>query len=62
MAWRTENSMKECLITFSWMFWVLLLFITMFLDWIIKCVSEVAKTSDIYILGNKHIVSVDKSR
>ena len=36
MAWNTENSMKEYLTTFSWVFWVLLLFITMFTDWIIK--------------------------
>ena len=44
--------------------WVLLLFITMFTDWIIKCFSEVlevAKTNGIYIFGNKHIAFVDKS-
>ena len=61
MAWNTENSMKEYLTTFSWVFWVLLLFITMFIDWIIKCFSEVKKTNDIYIFGKKHIVFVDKS-
>ena len=36
----------------------------MFIDWIIKCLSEVlevAKTNDIYIFGNKDIVFVDKS-
>ena len=36
----------------------------MFIDWIIKRfseVSEVAKTNDFYIFGNKHIVFVDKS-
>ena len=44
-------------------FWVLLLFITMCIDWIIKRFSEVlevAKTNDIYIFGKKHIVFVDK--
>ena len=64
MAWNTENSMKEYLTTFSWVFWVLLLFITMFIDWIIKLfseVSEVVKTDDIYMFGKKHIVFVDKS-
>ena len=43
---------------------MLLLFITMFTDLIIKRFSEVsavAKTNDIYIFDNKHIVSVDKS-
>ena len=33
----------------------------MFIEWIIKRFSEVAKTNDIYIFGNKHIVFVDKS-
>ena len=36
----------------------------MFIDWIIKRfseVSEVAKTNDINIFGNKHIVFVDTS-
>ena len=63
MAWNPENSMKEYLTTFFWVFWVLLLFLTMFIDWIIKSfseVSEVAKTNDIYIFGTKHIVFVDK--
>ena len=32
-----QNGMKECLATFFWVFWVLLLFITMFIDWIIEC-------------------------
>ena len=64
MAWNTENSMKEYLTTFFWVFSVLLLFTTMFIDWIIKRfseVSEVAKTNDINTFGNKHIVFVDKS-
>ena len=64
MAWNTENSMKEYLTTFSWVFWVFLLFLTMIIDWKIKRfseVSEIAKTNDIYIFGNKHIVFVDKS-
>ena len=64
MAWNTENFIKEYLTRFSWVFWVLLLFMTMFIDWIIKVfpeVSEVAKTDDIYIFGNKHTVFVDKS-
>ena len=64
MAWNTEKSVKEYLTTFSWVFWVLLLFITMFIDRIIKRFSEfleVMKTNDIYIFGNKHIVFVDKS-
>ena len=61
MAWKIDNSMKEGLTTSSWVF---LLFITMFIDWIIKSFSEVlevAKTNDIQIFGNKHIVFVDKS-
>ena len=40
------------------------LFITMFTDWIIKRfsdVSEAAKTNEINIFWNKHIVFVDKS-
>ena len=64
MAWNTENYMKEYLTTFSWVFWVLLLFRTMFTDWIIKRfleVSEVAKTNAVYIFGNNHFVFVDKS-
>ena len=43
---------------------MLLLFITMFIDRIIKHfseVAEVAKTNDIYMFGKKHIVFVDKS-
>ena len=46
MAWKMENFMTECLTTFSWVFWVLLIFITMFIHWISKCfldVSEVKK-------------------
>ena len=31
-----KNSMKECLRTVSWMFWMLLIFITVFISWIIK--------------------------
>ena len=58
MALNTENSMKEYLTTFSWVFWVLLLFITMFTDWIIKHFSEV--TNDIYMFGKKHIVLLIK--
>ena len=60
MAWNTENSMKGYLTIFAWVFWVLLLFISMLTDWIIKRFSEVAKTNDIYILGTKHIVFVIK--
>ena len=59
---KIENSMKECLTKFSWVFWVLSLFITMFIDWIIKRfteVLEVGKTNDIQIFGNKHIIFVD---
>ena len=43
---------------------MLILLITMFTDSIIKRFSEVlevAKTNDIYIFSNKHIVFVDES-
>ena len=61
MARNIENSMKVCLTTFSWVFWVLLLLTTMFIDWIIKHFSEVlevAKTNDIQIFDNKHILLI----
>ena len=64
MAWNTENSVKEYLITFFWVFGVFVLVTTMFIDRVIKHfseVSEVAKTNDIYIFSNNHIVFVDKS-
>ena len=35
ISWKNENSMKESLTTLFWVFWVLLIFITMFNNWII---------------------------
>ena len=43
MTWKIGNSMKECM-TFSWEFWALLIFITVFIAWIIKFFREIRKS------------------
>ena len=47
MAWKIGNSMKECM-TFSLEFWTLLMFITVFIDWIIKLFREIRSRKNLW--------------
>ena len=60
MAWKIGNSMKECM-TFSWEFWAFLIFITVFIDWIIKLFREIRKSRKLMtcrFYGNKYMFSL----
>ena len=57
MVWKTGNSMKECM-TFFWAFWALLIFRTVFTDWIIKLFREIRKSRKLMtcrFYGNKYM-------